>query len=175
MTEFDHKEGWVLKNRWFCTVLEKTLENSLDFKEIQPVHPKGNQSWIFIRRTDAKAEAPILWPHDEKNWLIGKDPDAEKDWRLEEKGTTEDQMVGWHHQHDGLEFEQALGFDDEQGNWHAGVHVVANGWTRLSNWIELNSHAIIVFKYIIKLEYWYNKSNQHWRLGTTALHLHFIR
>ena len=86
-------------------VLEKTLESPLDSKEIQPVHPKGNQSWIFIRRTDTEAEAPILRPPDAKNWLIEKDPDAGKDWGQEEKGTTEDEMVGWHHHLNGHEFE----------------------------------------------------------------------
>ena len=92
------KESWVPKNRCFWTVvLEKTLENPLDCKEIQPVHPKGNQCWIFIGRTDAEAETPILWPPDVKNWLTGKDPDAGKDWRWEEERTTEDEMVGWHH------------------------------------------------------------------------------
>ena len=99
MWESDHKESWVSKNWCFWTVvLEKTLESPLDYKETKPVHPKGNQSWIFIGRTDAEAEAPILWPPDAGNWLIGKDPDAGKDWRWEEKGTTEDEMVGWHHQ-----------------------------------------------------------------------------
>ena len=86
-------------------VLEKTLESPLDCKEIQPVHPKGNQSWIFIRRTDAEAETPIFWQSDAKNWLIWEDPDADKDWRWEKKGTTEDEMVGWHHRLDGHEFE----------------------------------------------------------------------
>ena len=86
-------------------VLEKTLENPLDSKEIQLVHPKGNQSWLFNGRTDAEAETPILWPPDAKNWLIGKDPDAGKDWRWEEKGTTEDEMVGWHYRLYGHEFE----------------------------------------------------------------------
>ena len=94
--ELDHKESWVPKNWCFWTVvLEKTFENPLACKEIQPIYPKGNQSWIFIGMTDAEAEAPILWPPDVKNWLIGKDPDAEKDWRPEEKWTTEDEMVGW--------------------------------------------------------------------------------
>ena len=103
--ELDHKESWVLNNWCFWTVvLEKTLESPLDFKEIQPVHPKGNQSWIFIGRTDAEAETPILWPPDVKNWLTGKAPDAGKDWMQEEKGTTEDEMVGWHHWLDGHEF-----------------------------------------------------------------------
>ena len=106
MWELAYKESWVLKNWCFWTVvLEKTLESHLDSKEIQPVHPKGNQSWIFIWRTDAEAETPILWPPDGKNWLIWKDPVAEKDWRWEEKGMTEDEIVGWHHQLDGHEFE----------------------------------------------------------------------
>ena len=98
MWELDYKESWEAKNWCFWTVvLEKSLENPLDCKEIQPVHPKGNQSWIFIGRTDAEAETAILWPSDVKNWLIGKDPDAGKNWRQEEKGTTKDEMVGWHH------------------------------------------------------------------------------
>ena len=98
MWELDHKESWVPKNWCFWTVvLEKTLESPLDFKEIQPVHSKGNQSRISIGRTDAEAETPILWPRDVKNWLIWKDPDAGKDWRWEEKGTTEDEILRWHH------------------------------------------------------------------------------
>ena len=106
MWELDYKESWVLKNWCFWTVvLEKTLESPLDCKEIQPVHPKGDQSWVFIGRTDAEAEAPIFWPPDVKNGLIGKDPDAGKDWRQEEKGMTEDEMVGWHHRLDEYEFE----------------------------------------------------------------------
>ena len=105
MWGLDYKESWALKNWCFWTaVLEKTLESPLDCKEIQPVHPKGNKSWIFIGRNDAEADAPILWPPDAKNWLIGKDPEAGKDWRLE-KGTTEGEMFGWHHQLDGHEFE----------------------------------------------------------------------
>ena len=97
-------------------VLEKTLESSLDSKEIQPVHPKGNQSWIITGRTDTEAETPILWPPDVKNWLTGKDPDAGKDWWHEEKGTTEDEMVGWHYRLDGREFEQAPGVGDGHGS-----------------------------------------------------------
>ena len=97
-------------------VLEKTHESPLDCKEIKPVHPKGNQSWIFIGRTDAEAEALILWPPDAKNWLIGKDPDAGKDWRQEEKGMTEDEMAGWHHWLNDHEFEQAPGVGDGQGS-----------------------------------------------------------
>ena len=102
MWELDYKESWVLKNWCFWTVvLEKTLESSLDCKEIQPIHPKGDQSWVFIGRTDAEAETPMLWPPDAKSWLIGKDPDAGKDWGQEEKGTTEDEMAGWHHRLNG--------------------------------------------------------------------------
>ena len=106
MWELDHKKGRVPKNWFFWTVvLENTLESPLDCKEIQAVNPKGNHPWIFIGRTDAEGEAPILWPPDMKNWLIGKDPDAGKDWGQEEKGTTEDEMVGWHHWLNGHEFE----------------------------------------------------------------------
>ena len=114
--ELDYKESWVLKNWCFWTaVLEETLESPLECKEIKPVNPKRNQSWIFIGRTDAEAESPVLWPLDVKNWLIGKDPDAGKDWRQEEKGMTEDEMVGWHHRPNGHEFEQAPKVGDEQG------------------------------------------------------------
>ena len=106
MWMLDYKESWVLKNWCFWTVvLEKTLERPLDCKEIQPVHPKGDQSWVFIGRTDVEAETPILWPPDEKNWLIWKDSDAGKDWRQEEKGTTEDEMVVWYHWLTGHGFE----------------------------------------------------------------------
>ena len=98
MWELDFKESWVPKNWFFWTVvLEKTLESPLDCKEIQPVHPEGNQSWMFIGSTDAEAKAPILWPPDAKSWLTGKDPEAGKDCRQEEKGATEEEMVGWHH------------------------------------------------------------------------------
>ena len=108
--ELNHKEGWAPKNWCFWTVvLEKTLENPLDCKEIKPVHPKGNEPWIFIRRTDAEAEALTLWPPDVKSQLIRKDPDGGKYWRQEEKGMTEDEMVGWHHWLNGHEFEQAPG------------------------------------------------------------------
>ena len=115
MWELDYKENWAPKNWCFWTVmLEKTLESPLDCKEIQPVHPKGNQPWIFIRRTDAEAETPILWPPDAKNGLSGKDPDAGKDWRQEEKGMTEVEMVGWHHPLNG--HEQAPETGDGQGS-----------------------------------------------------------
>ena len=108
---------FVPKNWFFWTiVLEKTLEGPLDSKEIQPVNPKGNQPWILIGRTDAEAETPILWSTDVMTWLIGKDPDAGKDWRLEEKGTMENEMVVWHHHLNGHEFEQALGVGNGQGS-----------------------------------------------------------
>ena len=111
MWELDHKEGWVLKSWCFQTVvLEKTVESPLDCK-VNSVSPKGNQSWTFIGRTDA--EAPILWPPDLKSWLMGKDPDAGKDWRKKEKGAAEDEMVGWHHQLNGCEFEQTP--EDSEG------------------------------------------------------------
>ena len=117
MWELVHKEGWVPKNQCFWTVVsEKTLESCLDCKEIKPVNPKGNQSWIIMGKTDAEAEAAILWPLDAKSLLIGKDPDAGKDWRQKEKGATEDEMVGWHHWLDGHEFEQALGDGEGQGS-----------------------------------------------------------
>ena len=117
MWELDHNESWALKNWCFWTEeLEKTLESPLDYKEIKSVCPKRNQSLIFIGRTNTEAEAPILWPPDAKNWPIGKDPDAGKDWRPEEKGMTEDEMVGWHHQLEGYEFEQVLGAGYGQGS-----------------------------------------------------------
>ena len=116
MWELDYKESWAPKNWCFWTaVLEKTLESPLDCKEIQPVHPKRDQFWIFIERTDAEAETLVLWPPDAKNWLIWKDPDAGKDWRWE-KGMTEDEMVGWHLRLNGHEFEQAPGVGDRQGS-----------------------------------------------------------
>ena len=106
MWELNYKESWAQKNWCFWTVvLEKTPESPLDCKEIQPVHPKGDKSWVFIGRTDVEAETPILWLPDAKNWFIWKDPDAGKDWRREEKGTIEDEMIGWHHQLNGHEFE----------------------------------------------------------------------
>ena len=117
MWELDPKVCWAWKNWCFWSVmLEKTLESLLDSKEIQQVHPKGNQSWIFNGRTDVEAETPIFWPPDVKNWLIGKDPNAGKDWRQEEQETTEDEMVGWHHWLHGHEFEQAPGVGDGQGS-----------------------------------------------------------
>ena len=150
MWELDYRESWALKNWCFWTaVLEKTLESPLDCKEIKPVYHKGDQSWIFTGRTDAKAETPILWPPDAKNWLIGKDPDAWDDWRQEEKGTTENEMVGWHHRLNEHEFEQVLGVGDGQGGL-----VYCSPWghkeldmTERLNWTEL-INLVRVFKTI---------------------------
>ena len=141
MWGLDYKESWVLKNWCFWTVvLKKTLESPLDCKVIQPVHPKGNQSWIFIGRTDAEAETPILWLPDAKNWLTGKDPVAGKDWRWDEKGMTEDEMVGWRRWLNGCDFEQTPGAGDAQGSL-----VYCSPWgckesdlTEWLNWTELN-------------------------------------
>ena len=141
MWELDCEESWAPKNRCFWTVvLEKTLESPLDCKEIQPVNPKGNQSWIFIGRTDAIAETPIIWPLDVKNWLIGKDPDAGKDWRQEEKGMTEDEVAGRHHRLDRNESEQALGVGDRQGSlvccspWgYKDLDTTELNWTKLKD------------------------------------------
>ena len=149
MWELVHRKGWALKNWCFLTVmLEKTLESPLDYKEIKPVNPKGKHLWIFIRRTDTETEAPILWPPDVKNWLIGKDPDAGKDWRQEEKRMTEDEMVGQHHRLSGLEFEQAPGVGDGQGSL-----ACCNPWsckesymTEWLNWTELNPNAVTAFE-----------------------------
>ena len=138
MWELDCEESWALNNWCFWTVvLEKTLESPLDCKEIQPVYLKGDQSCMFIGRTDVEAETPILWPPDLKSWLIWKDPDAGKDWRREEKGTIENEVVGWHHQLYGHEFEQASGVGDGQGSLACCSPWGTNSWTQLSNWIEL--------------------------------------
>ena len=116
MLELDYKESWALKNWCFWTVVLKTFESSLECKEIKSANPKGNRSWIFTERTDAEAETPVLRPPDVKNWLLGKDPNAGKDWKQEEKGMTEDEMVAWHHLLDRYEFEQAPGVGEGQGS-----------------------------------------------------------
>ena len=131
-------EIWTIKKTecWridaFKLVLEKTFESPLDNKEIKPVNPKGNEPWIFIGRTDAEAEAPIIWPHDAKSWLTGEDPDAGKEWRQEEKVMTEDEMMGWHHQINGHEWTSSRKYW-WTGNWCAAVHGVTKSWTLLSN------------------------------------------
>ena len=140
--ELDYKESWGLKNLFFWTVvLEKTFESPLDWKEVQPVNPKGNQSLIFIGRTDAEAETPMLWPPDGKEWLIGKDPHAGIDWREEEKGRTEDEIVGCHHQLNRQEFEQAPGDGEGQGNLACW-----SPWgckeSDMTEWLNINSKII---------------------------------
>ena len=135
MWDLDHKKSWALKN--WTVVLEKTVESPLDCKEIQPVHPEGDQSVIFIGRTDAEAEVPVLWPPHVKSWLIWKDPDSGKDWRREEKGMIEDEMVEWHHQLSWHEFE----WTPEVGNGQGGL-ACSNSWGRkeldtMSDWTEL--------------------------------------
>ena len=137
--ELDCEEIWAPKNWHFWTVvLEKTLECPLDCKEIQPIHSKGDQPWVFFGRNDAKTETPILWPPHAKSWLIGKDSDAGRDWGQEEKGTTVDEMAGWHHRLDGRESEWTPGVGDGQGGRCAAIHGVAKSRTRLSDWTELN-------------------------------------
>ena len=155
MWELDHKEGWAPKNLCFWTVLlEKTLESPLGCKEIKSVYPKGNQSWIFIRRTDAEAETPIIWPPDEKSWLIWKYPDAGKDWRQEEKGKIEDEMVGWLHWLDRHEFEQVLRVGDKTGRpgvlQSMGSQRVRHDWVTELNWKYKNKHYIFFFYTVTK-------------------------
>ena len=154
MWELDYKESWQQKNCFWTVVLEKNLENPLDCTEIQPVHPKGNQSWTFIGRTDAEVETPIFWPPDAKNWLFWKDPDSRKDWRQKEKGMTEDEMVGWHQWRlNGHEFEYTLGVGDVQGGLE-----YCNLWSRketwLSNWTELNWFLDWENDYMIRFYWW---------------------
>ena len=146
MWELDCEEGWAPKNWCFwAVVLEKTLESPLDCKEIQPVHSKGDQSWMFFGRNDAKAETPVLWPPHAKSWLIGKDSDAGREWGQEEKGTTEDEMAGWHHWLDGRESEWTPGVGDGQGGL-----VCCDSWGRKEsdtterlNWTELPGGSVI--------------------------------
>ena len=153
MWKLDYKESLAPKNWCFWTVvLEKTLESPLDCKEIQPVHPKGDQFWVFIGRTDVEAETPILWPPDTKSWHIGKDPDAGRDWRQEEMRMTEDEIAGWHHCLGGHEFGWTEGVSDGQGGL-----ACCGSWGRKESdttewlsWTELNSS--MVWLWIIKLD-----------------------
>ena len=153
MWELDCEESWAPKNWCFWTVmLEKTLESPLDCKEIQPVHLKVDQSWVFIGRTNAEAESPILWPSHVKSWLIGKDSDPGRDWGQEEKGMTEDEMAGWHHRLNGYEFEWTPGVGDGQGGlaW-------CNSWGRKEsatperlNWIDENKRSEKLRYFVLK-------------------------
>ena len=133
MWKLDCEESWTLKNWWcfWAVVLEKTLESPLDSKEIHPVHSKGDQPWVFFGRTDGKAETPVLWPPHAKSWLTGEDFDGGRDWGQEEKGTTEDEMAGWHHWHNGL---RELVMDREA--WFMGLQRVGNHWANELNWTE---------------------------------------
>ena len=148
MWELDYKESWALKNWWFWTVvMEKTLESPLDFKEIQPVHPKGNQSWMFFGRSEDEAETPILWPPDMKNWLIGKDPDAGKDRRLEEKGTQRMSLL------DGITYSMDMSLNKllvmNREAWCAPVHGlqrVGHDWVTKLNWTELKTLELWCYK-----------------------------
>ena len=143
----------VAKNWCFwIVVLEKTLESPLDCNEIQPVYPKGDQSWMFIGRTDADAETLVLWPPHAKSWLTGKDPDAGEDWRQEEKGMTEDEMVGWHHWLNRHGFGGLWDLVMDREAWCAAVHGVAKSWTQLSDWSELKQRRMLRhgYHYLLK-------------------------
>ena len=159
-------------------VLEETLESPLDCKEIQPVHLKGNQSWVFIERTDVEAETPLLWPPDAKSWLIGKDPDAGKDWGQEEKETTEDEMIGWHHQLNGHGFGWTLGVGDGQGglvccgSWGLKESDTTErlNWTKNNKWTPTTYRNINVSKHLMgwKCQIRYLISQPPLQLGMTC-------
>ena len=170
MWELDYEEGWTPKNWCFWTVvLEKTLESPLDCTEIQPVHSKGDQSWDFFGRNDAKAETPVLWPPHAKNWLIGKDSDTGRDWGQEEKGMTEDEMAGWHHRLDGQEFGWIPEFGDGQGGL-----ACCNSWvhkeldtTEWLNWTELINQWLHPYAASLECE----KAFTPWGRGKTNISL----
>ena len=144
MWELDCEDRWASKNWCYWTaVLEKTLESPLDWKDIQQVHPK-DQSWVFIRRTNAEAETLILWPPYAKSWLIWKDPYAGKDWGQEEQGMIEDEMVGWHHQHNGMGFGGLWELVMDRESWHVAVHGVTKSRTSLSDWTELSALQLVL-------------------------------
>ena len=166
MWKLDYKGCERAPKNWcfWTVVLEKTLKSPLDCKEIQPVHPKGDRSWVFIVRTDDEAETPILWPPDAKSWLIGKDPDAGKDWGQEEKGTTEDEMVGWHYQLNGHGFRWTLGVGDGQGGLaccSSWGHRVGHDWATELNWTEVINHKI-----------WFVSIHTYFYEHTTHTHTH---
>ena len=152
MWELDYKESWASKNWCFWTVvLEKTLESPLNCEEIQPVHPKGDQCWVYIGRTDAEAETPKLWPPDAKSWLIGKDPDSGKDWGQEEKRITENEMVWWHHWHNGHGFGWTPGVGDGQGGLAYYGSWGRKSQSRLSDWTGLNDFWKIKYSWFTML------------------------
>ena len=156
MWELDYKESWAQNWCFWTAVLEKILASPLDYKEIQPVRPKGNQSWIFTGRIDTEAETPVLWTPDAKSWLLGKDPDAGKDWGQEEKGMTEDKMLGWHHWHNGHWFEWTPGVGEGQGGL-----ACCGSWgckeldtTEWLNWTELNwAFRVLALSFIVCLSF----------------------
>ena len=170
MWELDYKESWAPKNWCFWTVvLEKTLESPLDCKEIQPVHPKGDQSWVFIGRADVEAETPIFWPPDVKSWLIWKDSDVGKDWRWEEKGTTEDEMVWWHHWLSGMDLGRLQQLVMDREAWRAVVHGACGSQRVGHDWAtELNCKVAQT-----RLSVHFLLSNL-WLLGNPSVRKHFI-
>ena len=162
MWVLDCEEGWAPKNWCFWTVvLEKTLESPLDCKEIQPVHSEGDQPWDFFGKNDAKAETLVLWPPHAKSWLIGKGSDAWRGWRQEEKGTTEDEMAGWHHGLDGRESDWTLELVMHREAWRAAVHGVAKSWTWLRDWTTATwptpSHLILTAAHTVVLSFLFQR------------------
>ena len=175
MWELDYNESWAPNNWFFWTVvLEKTLESPSDCKETQPVHPKGNQSWIFIGRTGAEAETPILWPPDARNWLTGKDRDAGKDWRQEEKWTTEDEKVGGHHHLDGMSLSKLWELVMDREPCRAAVHGVTKSRTRLSYWTEKSLILSMQFNFFFQEAYYFIYSPTVLYVHLWAVQKHFF-